>query len=260
MIKIPAKAKERIIQGLKRFKPIVTNARDKDINESDTVTIIADILSDIFGYDKYTEITSEFAVKKTFCDLAITLGGTVKYLIEVKSAGTILKDNHIKQATDYGANSGIEWVILTNSVNWKVYRIGFGKPITNELFYEFDLTELNPKKDSEIELLYYLSREGVLKESVYEYYDYKKVLNKYVLSQLILTDPVVNTIRTNLRKIAKDCNATNEEIKSIIQDEIIKRECLDEEETKAAKKRVMVLDKKPVPKHETASPAKDGQN
>ena len=237
MIKIPAKAKERIIQGLKRFKPIVTNARDKDINESDTVTIIADILSDIFGYDKYTDITSEFAVKKTFCDLAITLGGTVKYLIEVKSAGTILKDNHIKQATDYGANSGIEWVILTNSVNWKVYRIGFGKPITNELFYEFDLTELNPKKDSEIELLYYLSREGVLKESVYEYYDYKKVLNKYVLSQLILTDPVVNTIRTNLRKIAKDCNATNEEIKSIIQDEIIKRECLDEEETKAAKKK-----------------------
>ena len=107
---------------------------------------------------------------------------------------------------------------MTNSVNWKVYRIGFGTPITNELFYEFDLTELNPKKDSEIELLYYLSREGVLKESVYEYYDYKKVLNKYVLSQLILTDPVVNTIRTNLRKIAKDCNATNEEIKSIIQE------------------------------------------
>jgi hypothetical protein len=53
------------------FQPVLAKARDKDINESDTVTIIVDVLSQVFGYDKYTEITSEVSIKHTFCDLAI---------------------------------------------------------------------------------------------------------------------------------------------------------------------------------------------
>ena len=63
MATIPTKVKTRLTEGIKRFKPIVAKARDKDVNESDTVTIIADILSEVFGYDKYTEITSEFVLQ-----------------------------------------------------------------------------------------------------------------------------------------------------------------------------------------------------
>ena len=37
--------------------------------------IVADILSEIFGYDKYNEVTSEYAIKGTYCDLAIKLAG-----------------------------------------------------------------------------------------------------------------------------------------------------------------------------------------
>lgn len=128
MATIPVKVKERLVAGLKRFQPIITKARDKDINESDTVTIIADMLSDVFGYDKYTEITSELAIKKTFCDLAVVLDGTVRMLIEVKAAGLDLKEQHIKQAVDYGSNSGVDWVVLTNGVTWKVYKVVFAKP------------------------------------------------------------------------------------------------------------------------------------
>lgn len=58
MVTIPAKVKDRLVTSLKRFQPIVAKARDKDVNESDTVTIIVDILSEMFGYDKYAEITS----------------------------------------------------------------------------------------------------------------------------------------------------------------------------------------------------------
>ena len=42
MVNIPVKAKERLTAGLKRFQPILQNAKDSDINESDTVTIITD--------------------------------------------------------------------------------------------------------------------------------------------------------------------------------------------------------------------------
>jgi hypothetical protein len=77
MSRIPKKAVERITAGLKRFQPILTAARSRDVNESDTVVIVMDLLQEVFGYDKYAEITSEHAIRGTFCDLAVKLDGAL---------------------------------------------------------------------------------------------------------------------------------------------------------------------------------------
>jgi hypothetical protein len=61
MANIPQKVSERLVAGIKKFQPILTLAQSHDANESDTVIIITDMLSEIFGYDKYSEITSEKA-------------------------------------------------------------------------------------------------------------------------------------------------------------------------------------------------------
>ena len=239
MANISAKVKTRLTEGLKRFKPIVIKAMDKDVNESDTVAIILDILSELFGYDKYTEITSEFAIKRTFCDLAVKVNGQPKMLIEAKAAGLNLKEQHIKQAVDYGSNSGIEWVILTNSVHWMVYRIIFGKPVSADLVYDFNFAEINPKKDSDLELLYILTKEAMSKsgkDALDEYHSHKQVLNKFVVSQVILSEPVLDSIRKAIKKIAPEAKSTNDEIKKIIVDEIIKRDVLDDEKTAISKK------------------------
>lgn len=241
MATIPAKVNKRLVDGVKRFKPIVVKARDKDVNESDTVAIITDILSDVFGYDKYAEVTSEYAIKKTFCDLAIKLDGQPRLLIEAKAAGLNLKEQHIKQAVDYGANAGIEWVILTNSVHWMVYKVQFGKPVTSELVYEFEFDQLNTKKGSDLELLYHLTKEAMSKTgkaSLDDFYSHKKVLNKFIISQLLISEPVTDAIRKTLKKLYPDTKCTNEEIGRIIADEIIKRDVLDDEKTATAKRAV----------------------
>lgn len=75
-------------------------------------------MSEVFGYDKYAEITSEYTIKGTYCDLAIKLEGKLQMLVEVKAIGLDLKDAHLKQAVDYAANQGVEWVILTNGAVW----------------------------------------------------------------------------------------------------------------------------------------------
>ncbi|MCK4513885.1 MAG: hypothetical protein KAU31_01440 [Spirochaetaceae bacterium] len=62
MAKIPVKVSERISKNYTRMKKVVGSAIERDINEADTVLIISDILSDVFGYDKYKEITREFAI------------------------------------------------------------------------------------------------------------------------------------------------------------------------------------------------------
>lgn len=258
MATIPAKVSKRLADGVKRFKPIVAKARDKDVNESDTVAIITDILAEVFGYDKYTEVTSEFAIKKTFCDLAIKLDGQPRLLIEAKAAGLNLKEQFIKQAVDYGSNSGIEWVVLTNAVRWMVYRIQFGRPVSSELVYEFEFDQLNTKKESDLELLYHLTKEAMSKTgkaSLDDFYSHKKVLNKFVISQLMLSEPIADTIRKTLKKIYPDIKCTNEEIVRIIGEEIIKRDVLDDEKTVAVKKSItkaLGVSKKPEKK-----PSKD---
>lgn len=241
MISVPTKVRDRLVSGVKKFQPILIKARDKDINESDTVTILTDVLSDVFGYDKYIEITSEHAIKKTFCDLAIKIDGTTRLLIEVKAAGLQLKDQHIRQALDYGSNSGTEWVILTNGLAWKVYKIIFAKPIDADLVYEFDLTEVNPKKQVDLELLYYLTKEAMgksSKASLDDYHEQKQLLNRFTIGQILTTDAVLDSVRKVLKKMSPDAKISNEEIKQIITDEVIKRDVLDDEKTEAAKKKL----------------------
>src|SRR4051794_15821756 len=121
---VPTKVAARIAGGLKRFQPIVASAKARDVNESDTVVIVADILQEVFGYDKYSEITSEHLIRGTYCDLAVKVDGALAFLVEVKAIGLELKESFVKQAVDYAANQGIEWVVLTNAITWRAFRIG----------------------------------------------------------------------------------------------------------------------------------------
>ena len=145
MAALPAKAIDRIRDGLKKFQPILGSAKSRDVNESDTVVIVTDLLQYVFGYDKYSEISSEHAIRGTYCDLAVKIDGKLSFLLEVKAIGLELKEQHVKQAVDYAANQGVEWVGLTNGAVWRIYRVGFSKPISHTLVVEFDLLELNAK-------------------------------------------------------------------------------------------------------------------
>ncbi|MEN6595468.1 MAG: type I restriction enzyme HsdR N-terminal domain-containing protein [Clostridiaceae bacterium] len=257
MITIPVKVKDRLICGIKKFQPIIARAKDKDINESDTVTIVTDIFESIFGYEKISEITSELAIKKTFCDLAVKLDGIIRLLIEVKAAGIDLKEQHMQQAVNYGSNSGLDWVILTNGVKWKVYKITFAKPIDTELVYEFDFSHLSTKKQSDLEMLYYLTREAMgksSKNSLEDLHTQKMLVNKFVVGQILLSEPIANVVRKILKGMSADAKVTNEEIQQLIEDEIVKREVLDGEKATEAKKRVHKALMPPKPKHPAELP------
>jgi hypothetical protein len=161
---ITAKFTKRVNNNLKRYQEVVASIKKRDANETDTVTVIKDMLADIFGYDKYTEITSEYAIRQTYCDLAIVDGNKkVRFLIEVKGVSIILNDNHLKQAIDYGANAGVNWVILTNAEEWKVFKIKFGKPIDKELVAEFNILKINPKSEKDLEMFFIISKRWVRK-------------------------------------------------------------------------------------------------
>ena len=84
MASIPKKVIERFTRTIPRFQKVLQLAKDRDVNESDTVSVLNDILGEVFGYDKYLEVTSELAIRGTFCDLAIKVDEKIHFLVEVK--------------------------------------------------------------------------------------------------------------------------------------------------------------------------------
>lgn len=238
MAKAPAKIAERIASGIKRFQPILIAAKSRDVGESDTVTIIVDMLSEIFGYDKYSEITSEHAIRGTYCDLAVKMGGTLQMLIEVKAIGIDLKEPHVKQAIDYAANQGVEWVTLTNGVTWRVYKVTFGKPIGQELVLEIDYLSLSGKSIKDVESLFLFCKEGWMKSVLGEYHTQKQALSRFFLGAMILSDPVLQVIRRELKRLSPDVRVEIEEIKAALTSEVLKREVLEGDSAAEAKKKV----------------------
>lgn len=238
MATIPLKTAERFIATLKRFQPIISSAKARDINESDTCIIVTDLLSDVFGYDKYSEVTSEHAVKGTFCDLAIHIGGVCQFLIEVKAIGLDLKDAHVKQAVDYAANKGIDWVILTNSVNWRIYKISFTKPIDQELVADFDFLKLNHKNEDDLCLLFLLAREGWTKKAIGDFHEQRQALSKFCIAAMILSDPVLDVLRRELRRLCPDVRISNDQIQNVIFNEVLKREVAEGDKAEDAHKKI----------------------
>lgn len=238
MPQVPNKVAERLAAGIKRFQPILTSAKSRDVGESDTVIIVTDMLSEVFGYDKYSEVTSETSIRGTWCDLAIKLDGAIEFLIEVKAIGLELKDAHTKQAVDYSANQGTDWVLLTNAEIWRVYKVTFAKPIDSELVLEINFSQLNPKKAVDVELLYHLTREGWMKSALGEFHTQQQALSRFFLGAMVTSPPVLEIIRRELRRLSPDVRIDIEQIKSALVQDVLKREVVEGEKAEEARKKI----------------------
>lgn len=233
-MKISKKTEDRILANVPKFQKILSVAKARDLNESDTVVIITDLLAEVFGYEKYVEITSELAIRGTYCDLAVKTNDKYQYLIECKAVGTDLKDLHLRQAVGYGANKGIPWIILTNGIDWQVYRIRFEQPIAWELVARFDLLAGNIKDEKFIDSLFLVTKEGVEKSAREDLYEKIQCVNRFIIGALLTSEPVVSVVKKELRKLAEGIRIDETEIATIIRDSVLRRDLVEGEEAAAA--------------------------
>ena len=231
---IPSRVADRISTQLKRYQRILAEAKNRDISESDTVVIVVDMLTDVLGYKKYTEITTEHSVRGTYVDLAVKVGNDIRFLIEAKAIGVSLKENHVRQAIDYGANNGIEWIVLTNGVYWQVYKVHFKQPIDKSLVFEFDALETSPKSPQLIECLGNLSREGFTQSSMAAFFQQRQATSKFSVGALLLGEQMLTALRREIRKLSPGCRVEIEDLKGLLQTEVLKRDVFDGDEAKQA--------------------------
>jgi predicted type IV restriction endonuclease len=233
---IPQKVDRRILEGTQRYRPILEQARARDVNESDTVTIVKGLLADVFGWNPFFEVTSEYAIRSTYCDLAVKTDDQIRYLIEVKAIGSDLRDNHLRQAINYAANYGIEWVVLTNGSNWQAHRVTFAKPIGHDLVFELDFLHGNPRDANFRATAFLLSKEGMTKSAIAQYHQERLALSKFNAAAIIRSEAVVAVVRRELRRAFPALNPSVEQVRELLETEVLKREVVEGEKADAAAK------------------------
>jgi predicted type IV restriction endonuclease len=149
-----------------------------------------------------------------------------------------LKHSFTKQAIDYSANQGTEWVILTNGENWRAYKVSFGKPIDYEQVLEINIPQLNPKNSDDIEMLYHLTKEGWLKSVLGEFHAQRQALSRFSLGVLITSSPILDVIRREIRRLSPDIKIDSDQIKSVLEQEVLKREVVEGEKAEEARKKI----------------------
>lgn len=238
MIKVPKRTLDRMRNALKTYQKVISSLRERDVSEADTVTVVKDMLADVFGYDKYLELTGEQQIRGTFCDLAVKIDNKVKYLIEVKAAGVELNGSHIRQAVDYGAKEGIEWVVLTNATEWRLYRIKFAQPIEHEEVASFVTEDLDLRKEDDQRKAFLLSREAINDDAMTAYHEHSQVLNRYTIANIVQCDAVVAVIRREFRRLFPDVKVDKSDIAVLLSEEVLKRDVIESEKAKEVASRV----------------------
>lgn len=241
---VPVRFSDRARPNLRKYQRILESARKRDVNESDTSVIVKDMLSDLLGYDKYEDVTTELSIRSTFCDLAIKVKGRVLYLIEVKSIGTDLKEVHLRQAIEYGAREGIEWVLLTNGTVWQAHRIRFDKPIDHDMVFMVDLLDESAKPAELIEKMYLVSKEAGNSTQIDLYWKHKEATSRYVIAQLLLQSPCLGTVRRQLRTLFPGLKVSEADVEKLLRAEVIKRDALEGDRATAAEKTVKLAERR----------------
>jgi len=226
----------RIKDGLKRYQPVIQEKKDNNDNESETSRVIEKILSDVFGYDPFLDITTEHKVRNKFCDYAIKKGDEVETMIEVKRIGQNLKEDHLEQVERYALNEGCDWAVLTNGQHWKIYALELvsGRIQTQEV-YTFDLLDMDCKNKSHIQMLYRLTKEGRSKGELDTHHQKKKARDQFTVAALLMHDNIVKKIRSELKKVSDGVILTDEEIRHTLHKDVIKQTILTGDEAKKAK-------------------------
>jgi hypothetical protein len=220
-------ARERIKLAIRRYSTPLAGLVARDANEGDTRLLVTDFLCDALGFDKYSDLTTEYLVKGEFADYGIRIDKQLVAFIEVKRATTKLDAKHLRQVEMYAVNEGVEWVVLTNGSVWRVYHITGGLPMILDLAIDVNLLgeeHIQKKADK----LFYLTKESLKKKQIDELWRTQRASSPRALAEIVLTPLVVTTIQKELKK-RTGYNVDVDKVKALLQATVLRPECFDKE-------------------------------
>ncbi len=216
--------KERLKSALKKYRKPLQEIVNRDANEGDTRLLITDMLCDGFGFDKYTELTTEYRTGGEYADFGLRLDQELVAFLEVKRATTKLTVKHLRQVEMYSVNEGVEWMILTNGSNWRVYRLSLDGQAVIDLVIDVDLLDGESSKRA-VDELFHITRESLKHRRIDEHWKATSAKSAKSLAGVLLSDDVCRAVRRELKKRTGH-NADANEIQEIIRTSVVRPELL----------------------------------
>ena len=217
------KLDKEIRKALLNARKMVEEIAKADMNEAETRKRIDHVFGTLMGYDTFKHITSEYAIHgagdTVHCDIAVQLdhkeSSKPDFLVEIKRVNIDLTPKHLRQAASYAIDVGCEWVLLTNSKEWKLYHISFGKPPQTKLIDSWNLINDDPVILADKFTL--IGYKNIKKGGLARLWDIKSnVLTPQNLLKIILSEQSIISIRRELKK-ATDVAVSPEEIVGAIR-------------------------------------------
>lgn len=195
-----------IKKAILEARNLVAAIAKADSNEAETRRRIDHILETVLGYDTFKHLTQEYGIRgagdTVHCDIAIQLGhdesAKPEMLIEAKRVNIDLAPKHIRQAASYAINIGCEWILLTNSKDWKLYHIAYGKPPETKLVESWSLLNDDPLALAKKFAL--VSYKNVRNKSLDALWQRRTVLSPRNMLRAILSEESIKLYQRRLKK------------------------------------------------------------
>lgn len=143
-----------------------TKLRDsKKGNEANTKALLIEPVLRGLGWDTEDLDAVQREVKVyegTYLDYALLITGGTKLYVEAKGIAEKLDDKKfIAQTVNYANNDGVVWCVLTNGVQYRVYKTNEPVQMDQKLLFEVDLREDSQSMPDRLRQLRTLSRDAV---------------------------------------------------------------------------------------------------
>ncbi len=188
-----------------------------DSNEAETRKYIDHILETLMGYDRFKHITQEYAIRgvgnTVHCDFVIQLDRKEALrpdvVVEIKRVGVDLVPKHLRQAASYAINIGRDWLLLTNSKEWRLYHVSFTQPPQTKLIDSCNIIDNDPVILARKFNL--ISYRNVKKDGLAKLWEKRNVLTAQNILRIVLSEASLKLIRLRLKR-ATDVTVSPEEI------------------------------------------------
>jgi len=194
--------KEKLLKRLNDYRKTYLIDKYRELDESATRIMVNNLLISVLGYKELEEVKTEYVIKGTYSDYVVQVGRKKHFIVEVKAIQIDLTEKHLRQAVNYAANEGIDWVLLTNGRCYELYRVIFGKPITYRKVCGFDLIDKDQMKQS-VECFVFLTRRVAQTNYLERFWKRFQALEPSNLAKYLCSIEVIKVLRRKLKKDAK---------------------------------------------------------
>jgi predicted type IV restriction endonuclease len=190
---------------LDQLKQLVSGQKPPKLSESDTKANFIDKYIEALGYHGLADVTREYYVKNSqeFVDYVLRANDEPILAVEAKPLQADLTDKAAAQLIQYCAVEGIEWCVLTNGWELRLYNQYLKGALEAKLILKLDLLAYNSDDefDAIFEQLWLLSKESMTTPSGIRTWMEHQQLDKAMRS--LVLDPTSGVVKYIRRAISE---------------------------------------------------------